>query len=99
MLGFLRTGPSSITVPGELRGIEMALKNFTNYSSFSESERKKKREALFADAIKYAENGFPASEHLANAIQKEIAKEPDPCQTHSFYQSQLRSDSWFEELK
>ena len=98
MHDFLRTGPSSITVPGELRGIEMALENFTNYSSLSESERKKKREALFADAIKYAENGFPASEHLANAIQKVIAKEPDASQTRSFYQSQLQSDPWLQEL-
>ena len=97
MLGFLRTGPSSITVPGELRGIEMALENFTNYSSLSESERKKKREVLFADAIKYAENGFSASKHLADAIQSAIAKEPDDNQAHSFNQSQ--SDPWFQGLK
>ena len=76
----------------------MALENFTNYSSLSDSERRKKREALFADAIKYAEKGFPASEHLANAIQKVIAKEPDASQTHSFYQSQLQSDPWLQEL-
>ena len=94
MHGFIRTGPSSIAVPGELRGIEMALKMFS-------SNTKEKRKALFADAIKYAENGFPASEHLANAIQKEIEMEPKDNQTHSFYhwQSQLRSDSWFEELQ
>ena len=98
MHGFIRTGPSSITVPGELRGIEMALEMFSNYSNTTE-EGKKKREALFADAIKYAEKGFPASKHLANAIQKAIAKEPSEGQAHSFYQHQLKSVSWFQGLK
>ena len=65
MHGFICTGPSSIAVPGELRGIEMALEMFSENT-------KEKWEALFDDAIKYAENGFPASEHLANAIQKAI---------------------------
>ena len=97
MLGFIHTGPSSIAVPGELRGIEMALENFTNYASLSESERKKKREALFADAIKYAEDGFPASKHLADAIQKEIAKENSDSQAHNFKRHEF--DSWFQELK
>ena len=90
MLGFIHTGPSSIAVPGELRGIEMALEMFSNNTE-------EKREELFDDAIKYAEDGFPASKHLADAIQKEIAKEPDDNQTHSFNQSQF--DPWFQELK
>ena len=72
MVGFIHTGPSSITVPGELRGIEMALKMFINYSNATKRKRKKELEALFADAIKYASNGFPASKHLANAVQSAI---------------------------
>jgi len=90
MLGFIHTGPSSIAVPGELRGIEMALEMFS-------SNTEEKREALFADAIKYAEEGFPASKHLANAIQKEIVKEPKCSIDHSFERHQ--NDSWFQELK
>ncbi len=91
MLGFIRTGPSSIAVPGELRGIEMALKMFS-------SNTEEKREALFRDAIKYAEEGFPASKHLANAIQKAIVeqKKKDSID-HSFNRHQ--SASWFQELK
>ena len=96
MHGFIRTGPSSITVPGELRGIEMALEMFSNYSNTTE-EGKKKREALFADAIKYAENGFSASEHLANAIKSEIVEKPSDNESHSFNQDQ--SAPWFQELK
>ena len=87
---FIRTGPSSIAVPGELRGIEVALKMFS-------SNTKEKREALFADAIKYAENGFPASEHLANAIKSEIVEKPSDNESHSFNQDQ--SAPWFQELK
>ena len=53
-----------------------------------------KREELFADAIKYAKNGFPASKHLADAIQSVIVEDSKP---HSF----KRHDdaSWFQELK
>ena len=97
MLGFIRTGPSSIAVPGELRGIEMALEMFTNYSKTTEAEKEKKREALFRDAIKYAEQGFPASKHLVNAIKKAIVEEPKDSIDHSFYHH--RSASWFKELK
>ena len=88
MLGFICTGPSSIAVPGQLRGIEMALEMFSENT-------KEKREALFDDAIKYAENGFPASEHLANAIQKAIVEEPSSSRDHNFNQT----DPWFQELK
>ena len=87
MLGSIHTGPSSIAVPGELRGIEMALKMFSNNT-------KEKREALFADAIKYAEKGFPASKHLADAIQSAIVEGSKP---HSFKRHQ--SASWFQDLK
>ena len=87
MHGFIHTGPSSITVPGELRGIEMALKMFSNNTV-------EKRNALFADAIKYAETGFPASEHLADAVQSVIVEDGKP---HSF--KQHKSASWFQELK
>ena len=87
MLGFIHTGPSSIAVPGELRGIEMALKMFS-------SNTKEKREELFADAIKYAENGFPASQHLADAVRSAIVEDSKP---HSFKQHE--SASWFQELK
>ena len=66
----------------------MALKMFSENT-------KEKREALFDNAIKYAENGFPASKHLANAIQKAIVEEPSSSSAHSFNQS----DSWFQELK
>ena len=97
MLGFIYTGPSSIAVLGELRGIEMALEMFSNYSKSNITEREKKREALFADAIKYAEDGFPASKHLADAIQKAIVEEPTNSKDHSFMQHQ--SDPWFQELK
>ena len=90
MLGFICTGPSSIAVPGELKGIEMALEMFS-------SNTKEKRETLFADAIKYAEKGFPASEHLANAIKKAIVEPKDNSKDHSFNQHQ--DDSWFQELK
>ena len=87
MLGFIFTGPSSIAVPGELRGIEMALEMFSNNTE-------EKRNALLADAIKYAEDGFPASEHLANAVQSAIVNGSKP---HSFKRHQ--SASWFQELK
>ena len=90
MHGFIHTGPSSIAVPGELRGIEMALEMFSNNTE-------EKRNALFADAIKYAEDGFPASKHLADAIQKEIAKENSDSQAHNFKRHEF--DSWFQELK
>ena len=88
MLGFIHTGPSSITVPGELRGIEMALEMFS-------SNTEGKREALFANAIKYAENGFPASKHLADAIQSAIVD--GSSKPHSFTEHQ--DDSWFQGLK
>ena len=77
MHGFIRTGPYSIAVPGELRGIEMALEMFSNNT-------KEKRNVLFADAIQYAEQGFPASKHLANATQKAIVEEPSNSSVHSF---------------
>ena len=97
MFGFIHTGPSSIAVPGELRGIEMALEMFSNYSNGTEEEREKKREALFADAIKYAEKGFPASKHLADAIQKAIVDEPTNSKDHSFMQHHMAL--WFQELR
>ena len=85
---FIRTGPSSIAVPGELRGIEMALNMFSNNTE-------EKQNALFADAIKYAEDGFPASKHLANATQSAIVEEPSSSSAHTFSQS----DPWFQALK
>ena len=83
-------GPSSITVPGELRGMKMALEMFSDDSP----ENRKK---LFEDAISYAENGFEASAHLLYAINSAVVNLPERRGEHNFYCHE--SAPWFQHLK
>ena len=84
------TGPSSIAIPGELRVMEVALTNFSENSPET-------RQTLFADAIKYAEEGFLANKHLADAVRKVVVDDPSDNTAHSFKDKQ--SQPWFQELK
>ncbi len=64
-----RAGPLAVAVPGELAGLDAALRRFGTLS-FS---------AIAAPAISLAEGGFPLSEHMARDIAgsaAEIAADP-----------------------
>ena len=56
-----------------------------------------KRNTLFEDAIRYAQNGFEPSMHLLRAIQSAIVDEPTRNREHSFNEDQ--SAKWFEGLR
>jgi gamma-glutamyltranspeptidase / glutathione hydrolase len=64
-----RTGPLAIAVPGELAGLDVALRRFGTM----------KFSAAAAPAIRLAEQGFPVTEHLAKDIARttrQIAADP-----------------------
>ena len=79
------TGPSSITVPGELRGMKVALDMFSN-------DNVEKRMALFKDAIRHAEEGFKPSNHLLSAINCSIKDNTGTFHSH-------QNSPWFRNLK
>jgi gamma-glutamyltranspeptidase/glutathione hydrolase len=58
-----RTGALAVAVPGEIAGIDAALKRFGTM----------KFQQVAAPAVKLAREGFPASEHLAGEIKREAA--------------------------
>ncbi len=58
--GLARTGPLAVAVPGEIAGIDAALKRFGTM----------KFQQAAAPAIKLARGGFPAGAHLAAEIQR-----------------------------
>jgi gamma-glutamyltranspeptidase/glutathione hydrolase len=65
-----RTGALAVAVPGEIAGIDAALKRFGTM----------KFQQVAAPAAKLARNGFPASEHLAAEIKREasiLATDPE----------------------
>jgi gamma-glutamyltranspeptidase / glutathione hydrolase len=65
-----RTGPLAVAVPGEIAGIDAALRRFGTM----------KFQQVAAPAIKLARDGFPASAHLASEIKQlapVLAKDPD----------------------
>lgn len=68
----------------------MALEMFSNDS-------RAKRDALFKDAISYAENGFQPSAHLLNAIESAVTNPPPSGRHHSFY-NEINA-TWFADLK
>ncbi len=64
-----RTGPLAVAVPGEIAGIDAALKRFGTM----------KFSAIAAPAIELAGKGFPCSEHLAREIARTapaLARDP-----------------------
>jgi gamma-glutamyltranspeptidase / glutathione hydrolase len=64
-----RTGPLAVAVPGEIAGIDAALRRFGTM----------KFQQVAAPAIKLARDGFPASAHLASEIKRfapVLAKDP-----------------------
>ena len=67
------------------------------FSPMYESDPVALRRALFEDAIKYAEEGFPANKHLLTSIQKAILNEPKDSKAHSFRNKQ--DEPWFEGLR
>jgi len=58
-----KVGPLAVAVPGEVAGIDAALKRFGTM----------KFEQVAASAIKLARDGFPISEHLAGEIKSNIS--------------------------
>ncbi len=58
-----KVGPLAVAVPGEIAGIDAALKRFGSM----------KFQQVAASAIKLARDGFPLSEHLAGEIKSNIA--------------------------
>jgi len=64
-----RDGPLAVAVPGEIAGLDAALKRFGTMDF----------QTVAAPAIKLARDGFPASPHLADEISKlvpDIARDP-----------------------
>ena len=59
-----RTGPLAVAVPGELAGLDAALKKFGTM----------KFSALAAPAIHLADTGFPATSHLAEEVARVAPK-------------------------
>ena len=64
-----QTGPLAVAVPGELAGLDVALKRFGSMKFAS----------LAAPAIKLARDGYPLSPHMAhdvNVVQEQIKQDP-----------------------
>ena len=58
-----KVGPLAVAVPGEIAGIDAALKRFGTM----------KFQQVAAPAIKLARDGFPVSEHLAGEIKSSVS--------------------------